>query len=87
MNDSVQVFVVVRIDGSADSKGIHTVILLHACGCPEAPGEFELFQGRKFKVYRGMGSIAAMKNGSADRYFQSGHQKLVPEGVEGRVAY
>ncbi len=56
-------------------------------GCDEAPGEFELFQGRKFKVYRGMGSIAAMKNGSADRYFQSGHQKLVPEGVEGRVAY
>lgn len=56
-------------------------------GCDEAPGEFELFQGRKYKVYRGMGSIAAMKKGSADRYFQEGHQKLVPEGVEGRVAY
>ena len=56
-------------------------------GCDEAPGEFELYQGRKFKVYRGMGSIAAMKKGSADRYFQEGHQKLVPEGVEGRVAY
>lgn len=56
-------------------------------GCDEAPGEFELYQGRKYKVYRGMGSIAAMKNGSADRYFQEGHQKLVPEGVEGRVAY
>jgi IMP dehydrogenase len=56
-------------------------------GCDEAPGEFELYQGRKYKVYRGMGSIAAMKKGSADRYFQEGHQKLVPEGVEGRVAY
>lgn len=56
-------------------------------GCDEAPGTFELFQGRKFKVYRGMGSIAAMENGSKDRYFQSGAKKLVPEGVEGRVAY
>ena len=56
-------------------------------GCDEAPGEFELFQGRKYKVYRGMGSIAAMENGSKDRYFQEGAKKLVPEGVEGRVAY
>lgn len=56
-------------------------------GCDEAPGEFEIFQGRKFKVYRGMGSIAAMENGSKDRYFQTDAKKLVPEGVEGRVAY
>ena len=56
-------------------------------GCDEAPGAFELFQGRKYKVYRGMGSIAAMENGSKDRYFQTNAKKLVPEGVEGRVAY
>ncbi len=56
-------------------------------GTDEAPGEFELYQGRKFKVYRGMGSIAAMECGSKDRYFQSNAKKLVPEGVEGRVAY
>ncbi len=56
-------------------------------GCDESPGDFELFQGRKYKVYRGMGSIAAMENGSKDRYFQSDAKKLVPEGVEGRVAY
>ena len=56
-------------------------------GCDEAPGESELFQGRKYKVYRGMGSIAAMENGSKDRYFQEDAKKLVPEGVEGRVAY
>ena len=56
-------------------------------GCDEAPGDFEIFQGRKYKVYRGMGSIAAMENGSKDRYFQSNAKKLVPEGVEGRVAY
>ena len=56
-------------------------------GCDEAPGTFELFQGRKYKVYRGMGSIAAMENGSKDRYFQTNAKKLVPEGVEGRVAY
>lgn len=56
-------------------------------GCDESPGTFELFQGRKYKVYRGMGSIAAMENGSKDRYFQTGAKKLVPEGVEGRVAY
>ena len=56
-------------------------------GCDEAPGSFEIYQGRKYKVYRGMGSIAAMEKGSADRYFQQGAKKLVPEGVEGRVAY
>ena len=56
-------------------------------GCDESPGTFELYQGRKYKVYRGMGSISAMENGSKDRYFQSNAKKLVPEGVEGRVAY
>ena len=56
-------------------------------GCDESPGTFELYQGRKYKVYRGMGSISAMENGSKDRYFQSDAKKLVPEGVEGRVAY
>ena len=56
-------------------------------GCDESPGNFELYQGRKFKVYRGMGSIAAMENGSKDRYFQTDAKKLVPEGVEGRVPY
>ena len=56
-------------------------------GCDESPGTFELFQGRKYKVCRGMGSIAAMENGSKDRYFQTDAKKLVPEGVEGRVAY
>ena len=56
-------------------------------GCDESPGTFELYQGRKYKVYRGMGSLAAMENGSKDRYFQTDAKKLVPEGVEGRVAY
>ena len=56
-------------------------------GCDEAPGGVELYQGRKYKVYRGMGSIAAMESGSKDRYFQEDAKKLVPEGVEGRVAY
>ena len=56
-------------------------------GCDEAPGAFELYQGRKYKVYRGMGSLAAMENGSKDRYIQQNAKKLVPEGVEGRVAY
>lgn len=56
-------------------------------GCDESPGTYELFQGRKYKVYRGMGSISAMENGSKDRYFQANAKKLVPEGVEGRVAY
>jgi IMP dehydrogenase len=56
-------------------------------GCDESPGTFELYQGRKYKVYRGMGSLAAMECGSSDRYFQTDTRKLVPEGVEGRVAY
>jgi len=56
-------------------------------GCEESPGESEIFQGRQFKVYRGMGSLAAMANGSKDRYFQTDSKKLVPEGVEGRVPY
>ncbi len=56
-------------------------------GTEESPGESEIYQGRKFKVYRGMGSMASMKNGSKDRYFQENDSKLVPEGVEGRVPY
>ena len=56
-------------------------------GCEEAPGEIEIFQGRSYKVYRGMGSLGAMANGSKDRYFQDGNKKLVPEGVEGRIAF
>lgn len=56
-------------------------------GCEESPGESEIFQGRQFKVYRGMGSLGAMHKGSGDRYFQSGTKKYVPEGVEGRVPY
>lgn len=56
-------------------------------GCKESPGEMEIYQGRSFKVYRGMGSLGAMANGSKDRYFQEDNKKLVPEGVEGRVPY
>lgn len=56
-------------------------------GCEEAPGDTEIYQGRQFKVYRGMGSLGAMANGSKDRYFQEDNKKLVPEGVEGRVPY
>ncbi len=56
-------------------------------GCEESPGETEVYQGRSFKVYRGMGSLAAMSKGSKDRYFQEDNKKLVPEGVEGRVPY
>ena len=56
-------------------------------GCEESPGETEIYQGRQFKVYRGMGSLGAMACGSKDRYFQEGNKKLVPEGVEGRVAF
>ncbi len=56
-------------------------------GCEESPGDTELFQGRQFKVYRGMGSLGAMSIGGRDRYFQEGNKKLVPEGVEGRVPY
>ena len=56
-------------------------------GCEESPGEYELYQGRQFKVYRGMGSLGAMNKGSGDRYFQADNRKFVPEGVEGRVPY
>ncbi len=56
-------------------------------GCEESPGDTEIYQGRQFKVYRGMGSLGAMVNGSKDRYFQEDNRKLVPEGVEGRVPY
>lgn len=56
-------------------------------GCEEAPGEIEIYQGRSYKVYRGMGSLGAMAAGSKDRYFQDGNKKLVPEGVEGRIAF
>jgi IMP dehydrogenase len=72
----------------AIAAGAHAVMLgsLFA-GVSESPGEFEIFQGRRFKVYRGMGSIGAMKAGSKDRYFQENEQKLVPEGIEGRVPY
>ncbi len=72
----------------AIAAGADTVMLgsLFA-GTEESPGEMEIYQGRSFKVYRGMGSIAAMRQGSKDRYFQEGQQKLVPEGIEGRVAF
>jgi IMP dehydrogenase len=56
-------------------------------GTEESPGDMEIYQGRSFKVYRGMGSLGAMKEGSQDRYFQENQPKLVPEGIEGRVAY
>ncbi len=56
-------------------------------GCEESPGETEIYQGRRFKLYRGMGSLAAMEKGSKDRYFQENNKKLVPEGIEGRVPY
>jgi IMP dehydrogenase len=56
-------------------------------GTEESPGDIEIFQGRSYKVYRGMGSLSAMKEGSKDRYFQENEQKLVPEGIEGRVPY
>lgn len=70
------------------AAGASTVMLGSLlAGCEESPGETEIYQGRSFKVYRGMGSLAAMANGSKDRYFQEGAKKLVPEGVEGRVPY
>ena len=73
-------------------KRIYIAILAAAAlfaGCEESPGASEIYQGRRFKVYRGMGSLAAMEKGSKDRYFQEGSSanKLVPEGVEGRVPY
>ena len=70
------------------AAGAHCVMLGSLlAGCEEAPGEVEIYQGRSFKVYRGMGSLGAMAAGSKDRYFQTGSKKLVPEGVEGRVPF
>ena len=72
------------------AAGGHAVMLgSMLAGTDESPGEFEIYQGRRFKTYRGMGSLAAMEKGSSDRYFQSKNEanKLVPEGIEGRVAY
>ncbi|MDO4774170.1 MAG: IMP dehydrogenase [Aerococcaceae bacterium] len=72
------------------AAGGHAVMLgSMLAGTDESPGEFEIFQGRRFKTYRGMGSLAAMEKGSSDRYFQSKNEanKMVPEGIEGRVAY
>ncbi len=70
------------------AAGAHAVMIGSIlAGTEESPGEMEVYQGRSFKVYRGMGSVGAMKEGSADRYFQRGTDKLVPEGVEGRIPY
>ena len=72
------------------AAGGHTVMLgSMLAGTDESPGEFEIYQGRRFKSYRGMGSLAAMEAGSSDRYFQSKNEanKMVPEGIEGRVPY
>ncbi|ADU28303.1 IMP dehydrogenase [Evansella cellulosilytica] len=70
------------------AAGAHTVMLGSLlAGVSESPGETEIFQGRQFKVYRGMGSLGAMEKGSKDRYFQEGNQKLVPEGIEGRTPF
>src|SRR4029078_10532362 len=70
------------------AAGGHVVMLGRLlAGTTESPGETEIFQGRQFKVYRGMGSVASMEHGSKDRYFQDGNKKLVPEGIEGRVPY
>ena len=72
----------------AIAAGAHTVMIGNLfAGTEESPGESEIYQGRRFKVYRGMGSLAAMQKGSQDRYFQEGTTKLVPEGVEGRVPF
>ena len=70
------------------AAGGHVVMLGSLlAGTTESPGETEIFQGRRFKVYRGMGSVAAMERGSKDRYFQDDAKKLVPEGIEGRLPY
>ncbi|MEH7457503.1 IMP dehydrogenase [Bacillus sp. JJ1127] len=70
------------------AAGAHVVMLGSMfAGVGESPGETEIYQGRQFKVYRGMGSVGAMEKGSKDRYFQEGNKKLVPEGIEGRVPY
>jgi IMP dehydrogenase len=72
----------------AIAAGAHAVMLGSLlAGVTESPGEFEIFQGRRFKTYRGMGSMGAMQAGSKDRYFQENEQKLVPEGIEGRIPY
>lgn len=72
----------------AIAAGAHAVMLGSLlAGVTESPGETEIFQGRRFKVYRGMGSLGAMERGSSDRYFQEDNKKLVPEGIEGRVPY
>ncbi|MBR5135050.1 MAG: IMP dehydrogenase [Clostridia bacterium] len=87
---------VIADDGSKYSGDIVNAIAAGAnvvmigslvAGCAESPGETEIYQGRQFKVYRGMGSLAAMEKGSKDRYFQESNKKLVPEGVEGRVPF
>lgn len=75
--------IVKSLAAGADSVMIGSIF----AGCEESPGESEIYQGRRFKVYRGMGSMAAMEKGSKDRYFQTNSTKLVPEGVEGRVPY
>lgn len=70
------------------ASGAHAVMIGSLlAGTEESPGEIEIYQGRSFKVYRGMGSLSAMKEGSGDRYFQEGSDKIVPEGIEGRVPY
>lgn len=70
------------------AAGAHAVMIGNLlAGTEESPGEIEIYQGRSFKVYRGMGSLSAMREGSSDRYFQEGSDKLVPEGIEGRVPY
>ncbi|MDM5152836.1 IMP dehydrogenase [Bacillus sp. DX1.1] len=70
------------------AAGAHVVMLGSIfAGVAESPGETEIYQGRQFKVYRGMGSVGAMEKGSKDRYFQEGNKKLVPEGIEGRVPF
>lgn len=70
------------------ATGGHAVMLGDLlAGVSESPGETEIFQGRRFKVYRGMGSVATMEKGSKDRYFQEDNKKFVPEGIEGRIAY
>lgn len=72
----------------AIAAGAHAVMIGNLfAGTEESPGELEIYKGRSFKVYRGMGSLGAMKDGSSDRYFQENVQKLVPEGIEGRVPY
>ena len=75
--------IVKAIAAGADAIMIGSLV----AGCEESPGDTEIYQGRQFKVYRGMGSLGAMAHGSKDRYFQEDNKKLVPEGVEGRVPY